>query len=227
MQRLEIDESTWAELNHLLDAALDQPATERDRWIETLGPEYAALKPRRDLLARATTEDGGFLDTLPKFDLDGADGADAGKSNAASAIQPSHRVDHAHGLLEAGLVKLELREFDAAFEMFTKAEALFHEVQGGRVTPARADLWTGMARLQLHRREYVPALESARKADLAWRDFDPENRWAGEAALWLGRCYLAQSRNADAEEALVRAERVLAGSPIPSDVKLRQLARER
>jgi eukaryotic-like serine/threonine-protein kinase len=149
------------------------------------------------------------------------------KSTAASAIQPSHRGDHAHGLLEAGLVKLELREFDAAFEMFTKAEALFHEVQEGRVTPARADLWTGMARLQLHRQEYVPALESARKADLAWEGFDPDSRWAGEAALWLGRSYLAQGRNVDGVDALRRAERILAHSPIPSDVRLRQLARER
>jgi serine/threonine-protein kinase len=71
MQRLEIDASTWAALNHLLDAALDQPASERDRWLEALGTEYEALKPRlRDLLARARMEKGDFLDTLPKFDLD-------------------------------------------------------------------------------------------------------------------------------------------------------------
>ena len=71
MPRLEIDASTWAELNHLLDAALDQPASQRDQWIEALAPQYAALKPRlRDLLSRAGhTEDSDLLDTLPKFDL--------------------------------------------------------------------------------------------------------------------------------------------------------------
>ena len=51
------------------------------------------------------------------------------KSNAASAIQPSHRGDHAHGLLEAGLARLELGELDAAQHLFTRAEALFNDVQ--------------------------------------------------------------------------------------------------
>jgi hypothetical protein len=66
MRKLEIDASTWAELNHLLDAALDQPASQRDQWIERLSPQYAGLKPRlRDLLTRAGhTQDSGFLDTL-------------------------------------------------------------------------------------------------------------------------------------------------------------------
>ena len=39
MRRLENDASTWAELNHLLDAALDEPASQRDQWIEALAPE--------------------------------------------------------------------------------------------------------------------------------------------------------------------------------------------
>ena len=80
MRKLEIDASTWAELNHLLDAALDQPASQRDQWIEMLSPQYAGLKPRlRDLLSRAShTQDSGFLDTLPRFDPDSRDFAEAG-----------------------------------------------------------------------------------------------------------------------------------------------------
>ena len=80
MRKLEIDARTWAELNHLLDAALDQPASQRDQWIDTLAPQYAALKPRlRDLLSRAGhAEDTDLLDTLPKFDLDSRDFAEAG-----------------------------------------------------------------------------------------------------------------------------------------------------
>jgi eukaryotic-like serine/threonine-protein kinase len=149
------------------------------------------------------------------------------KSIAASAIQPSHRGDHAHGLLEAGLSRLELGEFDAARELFTRAEALFDDVQSQHTTPARADLLSGMARVQLQRGDYAAALRSAEAADLFWRDFDPENRWAGEAALWLGRCYLALDRGAEADEALSRAARVLSRSPIPSDAEPRRLARER
>jgi serine/threonine-protein kinase len=150
------------------------------------------------------------------------------ESIAASAIQPSHRVDHAHGLLEAGLARLEIGELDAAEGLFTRAEALFDEVQKERVTPARADLMIGMARLRYQRGDYAAALELARKADLAWRGFDPESRWAGEAALWLGRCSRAAGKSSEeAVEALGRAQRVLARSPIPSDARLLRLARER
>ena len=149
------------------------------------------------------------------------------KSNAASAIQPGHRGDHAHGLLEAALSRLELGELDAAQQLFARAETLFNDVQQQRTTPARADLLVGMARLQLQRHEYARAMQSAQHADLFWRDFDPESRWAGEGALWLGRAYLALGRNADAGAALTRAEHVLSRSPLPSDIKLRHFARER
>src|SRR6185295_7326498 len=91
MQRLEIDASTWAELNQLLDAALDQPESQRDQWIEMLPPQYAGLKPRlRDLLSRAghTAQDGAFLDTLPKLALDARDVAEAG----AGGDQPGDTV---------------------------------------------------------------------------------------------------------------------------------------
>ena len=85
------------------------------------------------------------------------------KSNAASAIQPSHRGDHAHGLLEAGLARLELGELDAAQHLFTRAETLFNDVQQERVTPARADLLVGMARVHLQRRDYARALQLLRR----------------------------------------------------------------
>jgi tetratricopeptide (TPR) repeat protein len=149
------------------------------------------------------------------------------KSIAASAIQPSHRGDHAQGLLEAGLSRLALGEFDAARQLFIRTEALFDDVQSQHTTPARANLLSAMARVLLQRGDYAAALRSAEAADLFWRDFDPENRWAGEAALWLGRCYLALDRGAEADEALSRAARVLSRSPIPSDAELRRLALER
>ncbi len=92
MQRLEIDARTWAELNQLLDAALDQPTSRRERWVETLGPEYEALKPRlRDLLARARSAvEGGFLDTLPKFEVDSGDFPElsAGEDRPGDSVGP-------------------------------------------------------------------------------------------------------------------------------------------
>ena len=65
------------------------------------------------------------------------------------------------------------------------------------------------------------------RADAFWREFDAENRWAGEAALWLGRCYLALGRRADADAALERAESILTRSPLPADTRLVRLARSR
>jgi len=72
MSKLEIDARTWAELNQLLDSALDRPAAERAEWIEMLAAPYEALKPRlRDLLSRTDPGgDGTFLGTLPKFEPD-------------------------------------------------------------------------------------------------------------------------------------------------------------
>jgi tetratricopeptide (TPR) repeat protein len=120
-----------------------------------------------------------------------------------------------------------LGELDTAQHLFTRADALFSDVQQQRATPARADLLVGIARVHLQRRDYATALQCAQQADHFWRDSDPGSRWAGEAALWLGRVYVALGRNVDAVEALSRAERLLSRSPIPSDVTLLQLARER
>ena len=142
----------------------------------------------------------------------------------SAAVHRNHRGDLAQGLLEAGLARLELGEFDTARQLFTKAEALFGDVHKDHTTPARADLLVGMARIHLQGQDYVSALRSAQKADLFWRDFDPDNRGAGEAALWLGRSYLALGRNAEAAEPLARARKVLSRSPIPADATHLRLA---
>jgi eukaryotic-like serine/threonine-protein kinase len=61
-----------ARLSALLDTALELPADDRERWLESLPQEHSALKPRlRALLARAASiETSDFLDTLPKVDGD-------------------------------------------------------------------------------------------------------------------------------------------------------------
>jgi serine/threonine-protein kinase len=72
MSRLNIDSSTWAQLDELLDAALDQPASARGRWMDRLGAEHAAVEPHlRALLSRAADHEAHpYLDTLPKFDTE-------------------------------------------------------------------------------------------------------------------------------------------------------------
>jgi tetratricopeptide (TPR) repeat protein len=70
---------------------------------------------------------------------------------AAASIQRSHRGDLAHGLLEAGLTRLELNDLQSAQQLFARAEALFAEVQRERITPAREELRAGVARVEAAR----------------------------------------------------------------------------
>jgi serine/threonine-protein kinase len=69
MPKLDIDADTWFALNSLLDRALDLAPAERIPWIDRLGPEYEALKPRlRDLISRgAALRTSQILGTIPKF----------------------------------------------------------------------------------------------------------------------------------------------------------------
>ena len=57
--------------------------------------------------------------------------------------------------------------------------------------------------------EALPLLE---KADAFWRGFDADNRWAGEASLWLAQC----------RRAYRRADKILSKSSLPPDNRLRK-----
>ena len=61
-----------------------------------------------------------------------------------------------------------------------------------------ADVFVGLGRVKMRQGRFVEALPLLEKADSFWRSFDAENRWAGEAALWLARCQQALKRSADA-----------------------------
>ncbi|HEY5809589.1 MAG TPA: serine/threonine-protein kinase, partial [Povalibacter sp.] len=77
------DPQHFAELNQLLDAALDQPEQLRAQWIEQLPDDAEHLKDRlRELLARTP------LDTLPKLNV----GAQEGSAVGAYADQPGQCV---------------------------------------------------------------------------------------------------------------------------------------
>ena len=59
-----------ANLSRLLDTLLELPPERRGAWLDALGDEFAALKPRlRKLIARSgSAEAGGLLATLPKLE---------------------------------------------------------------------------------------------------------------------------------------------------------------
>lgn len=92
MSRLEMDAATWSQLNRLLDAALDQPPSDRAAWLESLGPDLDTLKPQlRELLQRSVSvETGDFLQTLPKFAIGGA--ADDARVGAAGHTVGNYRL---------------------------------------------------------------------------------------------------------------------------------------
>ena len=139
----------------------------------------------------------------------------------SEAAARTHRALHA----EIGLVRLDQGDAAPAAAVLEQALREFERLES-RVTPARADALVGLGRARLAQGRVANALPPLETAHAFWRDFDPDNRWAGEAALWLGRCYLALGRKAEADEALNRAQELLSRSPIPSDVKLLQLARQ-
>jgi hypothetical protein len=88
------------------------------------------------------------------------------------------------------------------------------------MTPTRADLLIGMARVHLQASEPAEALRALQAADAYWRERRPDSRWAGEAALWLGRTHVALGQRAEARAALARASKLLSSSKIPADVAL-------
>ena len=143
---------------------------------------------------------------------------------AEAGIERFHRNDLAAGLVEMGLAQLALGDTSAAQDSFVRAEAMFDEFQSEHTTPARADLQVGMARVQMQGRNYADALQLLEKVDVFWREFDAQNRGAGETAVWLGRCYLALGRRAEARAAFSRAGKILASSSLPADIELVKLA---
>ena len=73
-----------------------------------------------------------------------------------------------------------------------------------------SSVWEGHASHRAESRTHLPPLEAAQPF---WRDFAPDNRWAGEAALWLGRCYLALGRKSGSQRSLESRAKIARGFP--------------
>lgn len=59
-------------LNRLVDQALALPRAERTTWIDSLGAEYEAFKPRLKAMLEAVEDEAlaGFLDAMPPIDVE-------------------------------------------------------------------------------------------------------------------------------------------------------------
>ncbi len=160
----------------------------------------------------------------------------AGNLAAALALQrqalgaliesPATAVDRGRVSIEIGLNMLGQNQAIEAVQTLERAVDLLRASQL-QMSPPLADALVGLGRARLESNEPSVALPTLSEADAYWRDFDPGNRMAGEAALWLGRCYATLGRTNEADEALRRAEKVLSGSSIAMDADLAQLARQR
>lgn len=142
-------------------------------------------------------------------------------TRALSRIEtdPEADLDRALVLTGLGLAQLELGDFGNASASFERARTLFQAEQQ-RITPAHADALIGLGRVHLALGDPEAAVTFLEQADGFWREFDAQSRWAGEAALWLGRCYVVQGRDGLAKEAFARASKTLSRSPIRSDKNL-------
>ena len=149
------------------------------------------------------------------------------KATAESAIQRSHRGDHAHGLVEAGLTKLELGDSAAARDLFGRAAPLFSDVHKQRMTPHAPICWWGWREYSCSTRSTTRRCDRRRAPIASGGTSIRTIGSAGDAAFWLGRSCQALGRHAEALDAFGRAQRVLARSPLPADARLRQLARAR
>jgi hypothetical protein len=135
---------------------------------------------------------------------------------------PQAAWDHMRVLAEIGLSQVELGHHADAATSAERALVFFGQVQ--RVTtPERADALVALGRARMGQGKAADALPSLEEADAFWRELDQDNRWAGEAALWLGRCYALLGRGQASGRALARARKVLARSPIPTDARLVRL----
>jgi tetratricopeptide (TPR) repeat protein len=146
------------------------------------------------------------------------------KLTAAPTARSAFKLGLADTLRDTGYVYLARDRAAEALQEFDAARARYDDVQGV-LSPSHAEamVGSGRARLSLDRAaEAVPLLE---QADTFWRDFDPDNREAGEAAFWLARGYAALGRAGEAKQAYARAAKILARSPMPGDAQLLQLAR--
>jgi serine/threonine-protein kinase len=152
----------------------------------------------------------------------------AHQQEALAAIGPGGNAERLRiGVLaEIGFNRLEIGEPENALAALEEADALQRKY-AENATPARADVLLGLGRAHLALGDSARALELSQQADAFWRDFDAENRWAGEAAFWLAAAYRALGRAAEANAALARATEILSRSPHAADAALLRSAGRR
>jgi serine/threonine-protein kinase len=157
-----------ATFSRLLDAGLALPREQRLAWVDGLGDEFAAIKPRlRALIARSCLDDTNeLLATLPKLERVGAQTVarfDAAAHAAGSLVGP-YRLVRCLGMGAMGVVWLASRQDGAA----PREVAL----KFAHVAERRPDLLARMAREQ----QLLAALDHPNIARLYEAGVTPEGQ---------------------------------------------------
>jgi serine/threonine protein kinase len=137
---------------------------------------------------------------------------------------PRRRRLSARIFAELGLARLEMHERPQARRALEEALGIYTTLFR-TMSPSHADVLVGLGRLELEENRPEAAARYLQQADEFWQRVGPENRWAGEAALWLGRALWALDKRSEARDAFARARPLLLASPLPGDRALAELAR--
>lgn len=113
---------------------------------------------------------------------------------------------------ELGRAQVDMGRYAVAEASLRRAVALFEGLELRR-SPAQAEAQMALGRALLAGGQPAEGLALLERADRFWLDFDPENRGAGEAALWLGLGYRSLGRSANAARAQERADRLVRRPP--------------
>jgi len=151
----------------------------------------------------------GDRDTLPLLE----------EALAMTSDKPQGWLDWAHVSVELGCARVDQGDVGGAVSALAPALAAF-ESRRKVVAPDQADALVAMGRARLAEGRTAEALTLLERADAFWREFDGGSRWAGEAALWLGRTHAKLGRVAESRAAFSRARTILLRSRMPLDARL-------
>ncbi len=163
-----------AESGRLNDAEVEFKALESARWP---GPHLAVHQGR---LAVLRSLQGRHADALRLAE------------SASETLQKvPNKYVQARTLTLLGTIRLEAGDARAALQPLQEARGLFTQVQIG-ISPEHADTLVALGRTQLKLGDASAAVQALSAANQFWQAFDPANRHAGQARLYLAQAVRAQ-----------------------------------
>ena len=115
---------------------------------------------------------------------------------------------------EYALLSLDLQRPEQALDLAQRGLANYLRVIRPLV-PFVSDLQVARGRALMILNRPEEARDALKMADAFWRDFDPDNPWAAEAAYWFGRSLLLTGEAARGKRMIAESKPRLAASPIP------------